>query len=315
MQLHAKHSLLSLTALFLISVIVACTHSAPPQRAVEPSSEPRMSASPLHEGEVAGVGGSPAPLPASAPQTEKKVIRTAKLDLVVHDSRQAVDELKSITAQFHGEIDHIAISGEGNNLTAEMQVRVPADQLDAALARYKKAAVKVSTENVDAQDVTRQWVDEEARLKNLRETELQYRNILHSAHSVKDVLDVTEKLNQVRGEIESADAEHRALAHNIAMSSVAITLRQEGAGEPQGVDWHPWRNVRVSWHNLKSDLAGWADSMVALLLELPVILLWLVTVIVILVVVLKVIGFILRRFFKGFRWPWQKAKQGPSAGS
>jgi len=333
MQLRWKHILVGLAVLFVLLIFVACDNSTP-RPAGGDSAAPGGSALPesrsyavsdrrsdslarnassdgANTGEVGGIVGGTAPAPPPAADVPKKVLRTAKLDLIVHDSRQAVDELKKITLELHGEIDHIAIAGDGSSMTAELQLRVPAEQLETALTRYKKVAIKVSTENVDAQDVTRQWVDEEARLKNLRQTEQQYRDILRSAHSVKDVLDITEKLNEVRGEIESADAEHRTLAHNVAMSSVGITLRQEGAGEAQGVEWHPWRNARSSWRGMKADLASWADSMVSFLLELPVILLWLVTIILIIVAAIKVIGFILRRFFKGFRWPWQKAKPEP----
>lgn len=59
-------------------------------------------------------------------------------------------------------------------------------------------AVKVNSEKTDAQDVTKQYVDLEARIRNLRAQEAQYLEIMRSAKKVQDMLDVSEKLSEVR---------------------------------------------------------------------------------------------------------------------
>jgi hypothetical protein len=57
---------------------------------------------------------------------------------------------------------------------------------------------------MEAEDVTRQYVDEQAHLRNLRAQEAQYLTILKQAKTVKDTLDISEKLNAVRADRAAA---------------------------------------------------------------------------------------------------------------
>jgi TfoX/Sxy family transcriptional regulator of competence genes len=70
---------------------------------------------------------------------------------------------------------------------------------------------KVSTPKT----VTKQYVDQEARLRNLRAQEQQYLGILRKAATVKDTLEVSDKLNEVRGAIEERQAEFEALTKQV----------------------------------------------------------------------------------------------------
>ena len=82
-------------------------------------------------------------------------------------------------------------------------------------------------ESIDAQDVTKQYVDQQARLRNLRAQEQQYLGILRKAATVKDTLEVSDKLNEVRGAIEERQAEFEALSKQVETVAINITLRAD----------------------------------------------------------------------------------------
>ena len=93
-------------------------------------------------------------------------------------------------------------NGAQDATNATLTIRVPAARFAEVEAEIRKLGLRVEGEQMEAEDVTRQYVDQQARLRNLHAQEAQYLAILKQARSVKDILDVSEKLNGVRGEIE-----------------------------------------------------------------------------------------------------------------
>ena len=151
-------------------------------------------------------GTMPAPPPAGdavRQDPDKKVIRTAELAFVVTNVGDASAKLRALVEQSRGEIDQAREwSPSEDSREGELHVRVPADDLDAVLLQFKAVASRVTSEQVSASDVTRQYADNAAHMRSLQAEEQQYLLILKQAKSVKDVLEVTEKLNEVRSQIE-----------------------------------------------------------------------------------------------------------------
>jgi hypothetical protein len=75
-------------------------------------------------------------------------------------------------------------------------------------------AARVDREEIKSEDVTRQYVDIDARLRNMRAEEERYLEILKRAATVKDTLDVTQHLADVRGRIEQAQGEMNLLTRS-----------------------------------------------------------------------------------------------------
>jgi hypothetical protein len=229
---------------------------------------------------------------------DRKLIRTVALELVVRDVRGASEQLRRITENFSGEIDTLGISEQDLSLrSGALKMRVPADQLENALSEFKKIAVRVQREELQARDITREYTDSEARLRNMRAEEQQYLALLRRAGSMKDTLEVTEKINEVRGNIERMQADLNFMAHQVAMSSVDVSLMQESDAQVAGIHWRPLYNAKLSAREMLSGMADWADFLVALLLRIPLILVWLVTIVVIGALAWKSVRWLWRRFF------------------
>jgi len=94
-------------------------------------------------------------------------------------------------------------------------------------AEIRKLGLRVESEQMEAEDVTRQYVDQQAHLRNLRAQEAQYFTILKLAKTVKDTLDVSEKLNGIRGEIERQQAEFETLSKQVETVAITVSLHSE----------------------------------------------------------------------------------------
>jgi hypothetical protein len=233
-----------------------------------------------------GGGGHKIAVYAQLVAPDKKLIHNAELELVVGDVRAAAEQIRKLVDSNHGEIDKLEIrDATGGSVSATLVVRVPASGLENALAEFKKVAVRTEREQVSTRDVSRDFYDNEAHMRNLRAEEQQYLLIMKQAHTVKDTLEVSEKLSDVRDRIERLQAQIQLMTHDIEMSVVTVALTQESDARAPGIRWRPLYNAKVAVRDLLEGLGDWVDSMVAILIKLPLIVLWTLTVGVILWVV------------------------------
>ncbi len=103
-----------------------------------------------------------------------KIIRASRLDLRVTDCVEAQKKIAGIAATESGFIE----SSEVGTDSAIFKLRVPSAQFESARARLKAVAVRVTQDTINAADVSKQYVDKEARLRNLRSAEQQYLEIM-----------------------------------------------------------------------------------------------------------------------------------------
>jgi hypothetical protein len=215
---------------------------------------------------------------SGAQPADRKIVRTSCMELTVASPADAAEKIRIFAESLGGYVETAQVSSSQDSPSATITIRVPAARLEDAKAELRKLSVKVNSEKTDAQDVTRQYVDLEARIRNLRAQEAQYLEIMRSAKKVQDMLDVSEKLSEVRGEIEQQQAEFAELSKQVETVAITISLLPQAPPESFSLNWKPLRQLKVATHDALEALADYASTMVGLLLYLPVILLWVGTV-------------------------------------
>jgi len=203
----------------------------------------------------------------------RKIVRTSSLDMIVAHPVEILEKIAALAENFGGYVE-TSNSGGPAGAAASLTVRIPADRFEQARAEIRQLGVRVESEKVDAQDVTRQYVDQDASLRNLRAEEAQYLTILKQATTVKDMLAVSEKLSEVRGEIEQQEAEFHTLSRQIETVSIAISLREEAPAQPSGLNWRPLHQIKLALREGLESVADYGTVMVGILFFLPAALLW-----------------------------------------
>jgi hypothetical protein len=246
----------------------------------------------------------------------RKLVRTGSLDLLVNDVGQSIGKIGSLVSALGGFVEKSSQTNSGGH-SASITVRVPAARLDQAIAQIKDLATTVDRESVEVQDVTRQYIDLDARLRNAQAEETQYLQILKRATTIKDTLDVTEKLSDVRGRIEQMQGEMKFLTAQIDLSTLEISLRAEADAAVAGIHWRPLRQAKVAASEMISGMADWADSVIAFFINLPLIAVWLLSVVALIWLALRVLRFLWRRFGPKTTWrmPWRRSTPRPEPGT
>lgn len=228
-------------------------------------------------------------------QFDRKMVRTAALEIVVDDVPKLAAQLESLASKFGGYVEKTEVSqSKGIPQRAQVVLRVPAARLDEVRAEIKRSAQLVETDKTDAVDVTRQFVDNEARLRNYQAEERQYLEIMRRAVKVEDTVKVAERLSDVRGRIEQLQAELKYLSQQVEMASIVVALRMESVA--QSSQWQPWYQTKLAFADMVEGLITFADSIIYILLMLPVVLLWIVTIVAATLAVFKLFLWAKRRF-------------------
>ncbi len=131
----------------------------------------------------------------------------------------------------HGHSDG-AVWGRGAS-RAGLGCRRPqlSDPRGAAL-REIRALGRVENETQSGEEVTQQHADLAARLKNSRETEDRLRAILQQrTGKIEEVLSVEQEIAVVRGEIESMEAQQKALEHRVDFATIDLQLTEESKAQ------------------------------------------------------------------------------------
>lgn len=228
---------------------------------------------------------------------DRKLVRTASVGLIVKSPAQVAEQIIQLAEGAGGFLVTSNVNGGADATSASLTIRVPAEKFDEVRAQIRKLGLHVENESIEAQDVTKLYVDQEARLRNLRAEEQQYLGILRKAATVKETLEVSDKLNEVRGSIEEKQAEFEALSKQVETVAINITLRAEADAEVFGLNLRPLYQLKIAAREGLSGLAEYAASMTAFVFYLPTVLLWLFTILAGAAIGWRILRWVAKAFF------------------
>ncbi|MEA2608352.1 MAG: hypothetical protein QOJ75_595 [Chloroflexota bacterium] len=191
-------------------------------------------------------GGTPSDIGAIGAQIDAKIIRTGTIELNVSDVPKALRAARDGIVAMGGYVGASTTSNDGDQPSAEITYRIPADRWENALDLLRGLnglTTKVIAEHTEAVEVTGQVIDLQARVKNLQASEVALQGIASRATKISDVLEVEAQLTDVRGQIEELTAQlkdlndragYATLTARFSVPVVATTAAAKG-WEPSAV--------------------------------------------------------------------------------
>lgn len=214
--------------------------------------------------------------PVAISVTDRKISKSASLDLRAGSLDWTVTKIQEIVKNVGGYVENADIRQPlAGTRVAQLLVRVPTDRLNVTLDETKKVAAAVVGEHLNASDMTDRDVDITARLNAKQAEEAALIALLDEVTKMSDVIEVTQRLAIVRGEIERLQAEQRSLSGQVAMASVLINIVED----PRiAVDTNSVRDGNVVKQSV-ADVSRWGialgSALVALLISgVPVLVIY-----------------------------------------
>lgn len=173
----------------------------------------------------------PTPQPAAgetAAEVDQRIIKNGYLTLVVEKVSEAVTRITQLAAAKGGFVQSSSVSERGDGTySGQISIRAPAKEFEASMEAVKGFATLVKNETSSGQDVTEQYTDLQAQLRNAKAQEETYLQVLKQAKSVEDILAVQERLGSARSVVESLEGRLKFLENVTAYSTIAVSLEEE----------------------------------------------------------------------------------------
>lgn len=156
---------------------------------------------------------------------QRMIIKTGSLSIEVEKFDEAEGKINNVVKGFNGFIANSkSSSNSSGNKSGTITVKVPADKFDALILEAGKIG-KVMNQNIQANDVTEEYVDLDARLKTQKELEQRLVKLLNEkASRLTEVIEVEEKLASVRQKIESIEGKMKLLKSQSDLSTLSISV-------------------------------------------------------------------------------------------
>jgi hypothetical protein len=122
------------------------------------------------------------------------------------------------------EEDNQSTNGDDNHKEYVLKIRIPAKYFDLLLDSVSSTADKIDTKNIAVTDVSTQYIDIKTRLDNKKVLENRYLDLLKKATRIPDLLEIENKLTEIRSDIESTQGQLNYLGKQVTYSSLEITF-------------------------------------------------------------------------------------------
>ncbi|MES2061670.1 MAG: DUF4349 domain-containing protein [Bacteroidota bacterium] len=157
---------------------------------------------------------------------EKKIIKEGDIRFESSDVAKTRKQIISSLIHLGGyaENDSETTDGALNSKEYTIVIRIPAKNFDAFLGTVSSTATKIDSRNIRVKDVTSEFIDTKARLDNKLQLEKRYLNLLSRAGKMRDLLDIEEKLTEIRSDIEATQGQLNYMSKQVAYSSLNITF-------------------------------------------------------------------------------------------
>ncbi|MFA6382822.1 MAG: DUF4349 domain-containing protein [Parcubacteria group bacterium] len=213
---------------------------------------------------------------SAAEITDKKIIKNGNLSLKVNSVDDASRRISDITKTNGGEVSSSNFYQTAKNVkSGTITVKVPVANFEKAFADLKKVATLVVQESTTGQDVTEQYTDLQAQLRNKQAEEQSFAKILERSGTIDEILKVTRELSRVRGEIERLQGRIKFMDLQTDMSSITVSL-SEDESITFADSWRPWQVVKETFNSLVKDVQKFINFLIVLIIQvIPVLVLYL----------------------------------------
>ncbi|OBW42201.1 hypothetical protein AB670_01406 [Chryseobacterium sp. MOF25P] len=194
--------------------------------------EPPPPPPPLQEVPVSGISAKAVNLPSNISTSQnnvivKKIIKNGDLDIQVGDIKKAHQQVNEIVKSNNAYIQTERFNNTDIDEKHFFTIRVPHKNFDALINSFSNGIGLVLSKNIASDDVTEEYTDVSIKLANKKIYLEKYRDMLRSAKTTKDMLEIQENIRELEDEIDVAEGRLRFIDDRVNYSTLNLMLYKE----------------------------------------------------------------------------------------
>ncbi len=223
--MNAKRYLsVAMAVLLLIGLLSGCGAATESTASDNGMMKDEMASGSISDSELGSTADS-----AQTPAPEnQKLIRKIWLDAETEDMDPLLSTVEKKVAELGGYVEAREVyngseSAGYTNRHANLTIRIPADKLNRFVATVEENA-NITSSNETADDITLSYVATEARVKTLETEQTRLLELLAKAENMTEILQIEERLTEVRGELEEVTSQLRLYDNLVDYGTVYLYL-------------------------------------------------------------------------------------------
>lgn len=161
---------------------------------------------------------------------DRMLVWKARLSIDVWNVSNALAQAEAIAAKHGGYAEY---KSDGFDGYASLKLRIPVNSFTSAVGAAATLG-EVTSRHLENEDVTEQYIDTDARLKNRIVLRDRLRQLLDKATEVKDLLAIETELNRVQGDIDSMEARIKSLKGQVDFATLDLDFHRKEILGPLG---------------------------------------------------------------------------------
>jgi hypothetical protein len=182
--------------------------------------------------------------PADAGKLHRQIIYDAEVRLFVEDFEGLPEKVDRLIAEAGGFVAQAKLHGKsGSPRRGEWKIRLPLDGYTSFLEAARKLG-EMQSLAANSQDVSEQYYDLEARIRNKQKEEARLlKHLDENTGKLEEILTVEREISRVREELERMEGRIRVLKDLVSLATVTLHVDEiKGYTPPQA----PTFGLRVS---------------------------------------------------------------------
>ena len=158
---------------------------------------------------------------------KNELIKTAELRFQVASLKKSREEIDVFIRKYSAFIASSELKYENPTLEEHLTVRVLSIAFDPLLKEIEQQASYLNYRKVNSDDVSKEFVDLESRLKSKRDMELRYAEIIRKkASTTEDLLKAEYEIGKLHEEIEAVVSRINFLKDQVRYSTIKLEIYQ-----------------------------------------------------------------------------------------
>ena len=167
---------------------------------------------------------------AEAIKNSMMIARNARLTVDVGNLEDFNTNLEKSVEEFGGYFTNSNIENYSSEWSSDRYAyytfKIPADKLDSFLNKLD-GETSVTQRSVQSEDISLQYVDNEARLSTLKTEKENLLKLMDSTTQVSDIIEIENRLSDIQYELDSAEQQKRLMEGRVKYSEVDLTAHEE----------------------------------------------------------------------------------------
>jgi len=154
-----------------------------------------------------------------------KIIWTGGLEFQVNNVDSATTIISDIAALNEGFVSEMNKTQSNKRIKNSITLKVNSENFQKTINELKKLSIHLNQETINSQDVSKEYIDAESRLKTKQEVLERYKDILRTrTGKIEEVLDAEEKIRRLTEEIEAKKGYLRYLNDRVKYSRIQLSI-------------------------------------------------------------------------------------------